>query len=521
MDITITFADGTAHTYKNAPDGTTPEQATQLAKEQFGKEVVKLDGGAKESSAAEIGRVADKSIRKGLTAFPGIVGDLSLFAGRNEHVRQSLPPQMRLPMEAARKLLPGLDDAVQATKFGDVQDRLETGLGVLPPVSQPKTETGKATANVLEAMISTMAGGGPGTLMQKAGVGAASGAGGEVGARVLGDDHPLGRLIGSLGGGGLAAWFQSAVPNAQKLVKQGTEFMTKEDWAKAKVLESTLNDAKVPHLKSQLLGDKSTLDDVVAAASGSPSAKPKLGIATRGAPKASQNALETWTMENLPTAGPNNRSEVLTDVQAAADKALKSISKKSNAAFEAAMPDSKLEYTPERIKNLRDSLITLANSERFGSTSDGGKAILKLADDLIAERAQTWVLPAAKNERDLIRRFGQPMTSELEVNNILERGGKVFYQSEMDGSIAALKDVSQLRGKSVTDMIGVPPVPSGSKDKLVTNAHKVNNLIKDLNSKINDPLNLDYKHLPALDVKKIMKEAAPRGQPSVKSSRRN
>jgi soluble lytic murein transglycosylase-like protein len=44
-DITVTFADGQTHTYKNAPDDITPEQVSERAQREFGQPVTALDGG--------------------------------------------------------------------------------------------------------------------------------------------------------------------------------------------------------------------------------------------------------------------------------------------------------------------------------------------------------------------------------------------------------------------------------------------------------------------------------------------
>lgn len=46
-DITITFADGTQHVYKQAPDDITPEAVQARAQQEFGKPVSGLDGGRK------------------------------------------------------------------------------------------------------------------------------------------------------------------------------------------------------------------------------------------------------------------------------------------------------------------------------------------------------------------------------------------------------------------------------------------------------------------------------------------
>lgn len=44
-NITVTFADGSSHTYQNAPDDVTPDQVEARASQEFGKKVSALDGG--------------------------------------------------------------------------------------------------------------------------------------------------------------------------------------------------------------------------------------------------------------------------------------------------------------------------------------------------------------------------------------------------------------------------------------------------------------------------------------------
>jgi hypothetical protein len=49
-NITITFSDGTSHTYQNAPDNLTPDMVQQRAQQDFGKTVVSMDGGKQASN---------------------------------------------------------------------------------------------------------------------------------------------------------------------------------------------------------------------------------------------------------------------------------------------------------------------------------------------------------------------------------------------------------------------------------------------------------------------------------------
>jgi hypothetical protein len=48
-NITITFEDGTSHTYQNAPDSLTPDVVQARAEKDFGKSVTGIDGGKKDS----------------------------------------------------------------------------------------------------------------------------------------------------------------------------------------------------------------------------------------------------------------------------------------------------------------------------------------------------------------------------------------------------------------------------------------------------------------------------------------
>ena len=52
-NITITFEDGTTHVYQNAPDDLTPVAVQQRAQQDFGKNVIGVDGGKKGAPAGE------------------------------------------------------------------------------------------------------------------------------------------------------------------------------------------------------------------------------------------------------------------------------------------------------------------------------------------------------------------------------------------------------------------------------------------------------------------------------------
>jgi hypothetical protein len=93
--ITVDFEDGTSHVYENAPDDLTPEVVTQRATQDFGKKVVKLDGGVEpkvgflESTARDLasgfGTAASMAPRAvGYLAKAFLPEDNGLAAGAND-----------------------------------------------------------------------------------------------------------------------------------------------------------------------------------------------------------------------------------------------------------------------------------------------------------------------------------------------------------------------------------------------------------------------------------------------------
>lgn len=418
----------------------------------------------------EVGRVVDKVVRGGLSATPGLMGDAGLAAIKAGNAtpvdKLSGMGVFGLPGLISKLFGGGTEaDPTQSTHFGDVTKTIQTLGGLLPPVSTPQTSAGKAVGNVGEAAVSTVAGGGAGTVGQKLAIGTGSGSGGELAARLFGDND-LTRFIGSIVGGGATAGAQALTSNTEKLVKQATEHMTPQDWDKARQMEGVLNAQGIPHVKSQLLGPRSTLDDVVATASANPAVRPKLITATEGAPKAAEAAVEDFAMKNLPAAGVKNRSEVLQDVQGAAEDRLKTIADQSNRAFVARMPPKDTTYDQGRVKTLYNSLVQLADDPRFGKTSDEGKAILKLADSLVSDRT----------------------TDTSRINPTV-----------------------MLRAQQTAKEAGVPLDPSNipgvrTVTNFVDNAHKINNINKNLKLMAQTD---DYKGLPISDVRRLLNQATP------------
>jgi hypothetical protein len=53
-DITVTFDDGSTHVYRGAPDNITPEQVSERAAKEFGRQVTALDGGKKSGGSMAV-----------------------------------------------------------------------------------------------------------------------------------------------------------------------------------------------------------------------------------------------------------------------------------------------------------------------------------------------------------------------------------------------------------------------------------------------------------------------------------
>lgn len=62
-DITITFADGTQHVYRGAPDDLTPDAVQARAQQEFGKRVTSLDGGRRKAEPGMLESVVMGGLR--------------------------------------------------------------------------------------------------------------------------------------------------------------------------------------------------------------------------------------------------------------------------------------------------------------------------------------------------------------------------------------------------------------------------------------------------------------------------
>lgn len=272
----------------------------------------------------------------------------------------------------------------------------------LPNVGfKPRTKAEKYVASGTESAAAALTN--PGGVAKNLLIGATSGLGSEIAAQTLGD-NAITRIVGAIAGGGLPTLAVSLKPNADKLLRQAVSQVPAQDWRRAAALEQTLNANNIPHLKSQLLGDKSTLADLVAVASTHPSIRPGITAAVEKVPEQSRKAFEVWKAGNMPVAVDETKS-VLSDIQKTAAGRIGDLKAQANEVFTAAVPQgaSAAVMPADRIASGVKTLRTMAaDPNYFGRLSDGGQFLNGIASRLEA---------AAKGET--------PLTVG-EVNNLLK-----------------------------------------------------------------------------------------------------
>lgn len=354
------------------PDNPSPDQLSALQK--FLSPAVE--------GVKEIGRVVDKGVRGGLSSLPGFMGDAAMWLAK-----PAMSPGYKGwdPAEGDP-----LGTNIKDSKFGDVTKAIQTAGGALPPVSTPQTSVGKKAGGVLESIVSAMSGGGPSTMMQRAGIGlgggvAAEGAGAATSSPSNPEGSPVARLLAAvLGSGGTAVTQRLLTPNKVDLIQEGTKEMTAADWRKAYERKDTLNAAGVDSLNTQLLGPRSTMGNVVGTASQLPSVQPKIATAVANIPEQSQKAVQNWSNTNLNPGLPERR-EVLHDVQGAAEEALASIRKRAGNDYASAVPaglnDSR--YTPPYVRAMADEMA--AKVKEYGSTSLPGQTIQRFLEERLTD----------------------------------------------------------------------------------------------------------------------------------------
>lgn len=234
---------------------------------------------------------------------------------------------------------------------------------LLPKEENPGTRMAQSVGEGLGSVLA-----GPGnamTLGQKVLMGAMGGAGAGVGENLYG---PLGAVVGSILGGGGTAIGLARKDNANRLLRQGmSEMDLKSDFAKARRLERDLNEAGVTaHLKSQLLGPRSTVGQIVQQASENPRVLPRLTTHLEKSGEQAQDALSKWRYSELPLGFDSSRQR-LWGVVDDAKRSLSRLSGEANDAYVKQLPpDAPFEVMPtERVDELLYNLLSIEDDPRY------------------------------------------------------------------------------------------------------------------------------------------------------------
>lgn len=232
-NITVTFDDGSTHVYQQAPDNITPDQVSARAKQDFGKDVVSLDGGR--PAAVEAGSAINQIPRQlGLTARYAIEGIGQIPEIITEPIRQNITdPLGRLfykpgvsDLVTGKKAPQGRPLGQEASAFADwlglpkpdganervIGDATRMGFGAMG-ISGSATQAANKTAGVTSQALRTLAANPGQQAISAAGAGGASGA-----SREAGGDPTMQAVAGLIGGVGAPA-VVGAVTKAGNAVK--------------------------------------------------------------------------------------------------------------------------------------------------------------------------------------------------------------------------------------------------------------------------------------------------------------
>ena len=444
------------------PDNPTPEQLKALEQLQPAS-----TDGEKPTLMQDVGRALDQTVRGGVLAFPGMIGDA--LVGQSKDGKLPLNPFMSGLLALTGRSLRSLGVGENDNPMPSEALQLITG----GKIEKPEDPAMRALGNIGETAVSTMAsGGGMGAsaMKSKALIGTMSGAGAEGFARLFGD-NAVSRVAGALLGGFIPATAGRFVPNSQQLLKQATSQIPKQDWRRAAALEQTLNASEIPHLKSQLLGGKSTLADLVAVASTHPSVRPKLMAAAENSSEQSRKTFELWKNSNLPVAVDETKS-VLSDVQATATGKISNLKNQANAAYTNALPAgvSASVYTPAEVRTLAGSLRKLAaDPSKFGPLSAGGRFIGSLADDVEASIQPSKILGPQGKPLEVGVRKGYINNLLKDLNTRAEKEGyKGLSMDEVKTAIkTATPEFEAARAAKTTAMVSkVNPAQRGLMGQL-------------------------------------------------------
>ena len=359
-------------TLVNMPDNPSPEQLEKLRAMQRPVQVqeqtqelppVVVEGnvGEGKSNPFEYGRAVLTGAVRGAAGLPAFAADAtSYLTGKlldqyaNSEWNKNTPIGMAAGLaQAGRKKF---TDAIGMKTVGEGIEK------VLPTETSPGP---RFVQNISEGLGGAFTPGSAMTLGQKLLMGAMSGTGAGVGETFYG---PLGGMAGGFLGGAGAGIALARTDNANRLLRQGmSEMDTTKDFAMAKRLERDLKEAGVTsHLKSQLLGPRSTVSQIVEQASEDPRVLPQLTTHLEKSGEQAQSALDKWRYSELPLGLESSRKR-LGNVSKSAQAATKELGREANKAFEGKLvpgaPDDVL--GEGEIIGLLDKLGQIADDPRY------------------------------------------------------------------------------------------------------------------------------------------------------------
>lgn len=279
----------------------------------------------------------------------------------------------------------------------------------------PQGDAERFIAAGLEAGTAGISSPGPGSFAAKGIIGASSGVGAEVGAKLGGDDA-LSRIIGALAGGAVPTAISKVTPNATKLIREATSEVPDTAFRRAEAIKRTLDENNIPSLSSQLLGPRSSLDDVVADAAANPKVRPRILARVERIPERAEQALTNWKAQALPVNASSVR-ETLGDVQEAAARKITGLEQGgANAAYSAALPagTSASTYTPQQVKALAEQFRTLSRDPNYYGPATGGGRFL----NAVAARIEK-----SLEKSKLVDAAGKPIETPVPkgyINNLLK-----------------------------------------------------------------------------------------------------
>jgi hypothetical protein len=258
----------------------------------------------------------------------------------------------------------------------DIESAAEgvTGVDLYDPQTTPGRYVGAATRGATGAAVGPAA-----AIPYMMATGAAGGVGGEVGSDLTGGS-PVGRVAGALVGSGIVGIPLAMRRNAGEMIREATQDVSPEDWARAQVIQKQAQQAGVPLMGPETLPQgpvQQLASDTMASKTGARA----IGEVLEQRPGKVREAVG-GLLEQVST--PEAPSGALTKAQKAATTVVKSAEKARTRSvrkfYEAAEKDMVPEGAIKTLGNKIDKTVT-----RVGAESESGKTLLELKARLMPD----------------------------------------------------------------------------------------------------------------------------------------